>query len=316
MWFTALLFCQIDRLICLFDRYSVFLTVLSTGTLSYFYFEQNNGHPDRVRDILPLFRFWQINDYVGMIGVKMSYELDKATVTMSNALIRSGQNLSLAEKRLVSIALSKLDTKGGPGRYGMGFEITCKITAEEYAELAQCDTSIAYRDLKRASKSLHKQIIEFYEPDHKRKGKPLLIRTTINWIGYSQYHLKEGWAELTWNHKLVPHLLGLKREFTTYQLSQAAALRSVYSHRLLELLMMFEATGWAKFNLEDFCKAMDATPKQRADFANVRRRIIEPAIKELQEKDGWKIEWVAEKTGRKVTGLNFTFERDKQDKLF
>lgn len=246
----------------------------------------------------------------------MGYELDKATVTMSNALVRSGQSLSLAEKRLVSIALSKLDIKGGPGRYGMGFEITCKITAEEYAELAQCDTSIAYRDLKRASKSLHKQTIEFYEPDHKRKGKPLLIRTTMNWIGYSQYHLKEGWAELTWNHKLVPHLLGLKREFTTYRLNQAAALRSVYSHRLLELLMMFENTGWAKFSLDDFCKAMDATPKQKADFANVRRRIIEPAIKELQEKDGWKIEWTAEKAGRKVTGLLFFFNRDTQRGLF
>ena len=36
----------------------------------------------------------------------MSYELDKAVVTMSNALVRSGQSLSLAEKRLVALAIS------------------------------------------------------------------------------------------------------------------------------------------------------------------------------------------------------------------
>ena len=67
------LFCQIDRLICLFDRYPVFLTVLSTTTLSYFYFKQNNEHPDRVCVILSLFLFWQINGHVGTIGGK--YEL-------------------------------------------------------------------------------------------------------------------------------------------------------------------------------------------------------------------------------------------------
>ena len=86
-----------------------------------------------------------------------------------------------------------------------------------------------------------------------------------------------------------------------------AALRSVYSHRLLELLMMFECTGWAKFSLDDFCQSMQATPTQKKDFANIRRKIIEPAIKELCEKDGWKIEYETIKAGRKVTGLHFYF---------
>lgn len=246
----------------------------------------------------------------------MSYELDKAVVTMSNALVRAGHGLSLAEKRLVAIAISKLDTKGGPGRYGLGFEIDCKITAEEYAELAQCAMQVAYRDLNSASKRLRKSGIEFYEPDHKRKGGPLVIRVNMNWVTTTKYHTKEGWVELTWNHKLVPHLLGLKREFTTYKLNQSAALRSVYSHRLLELLMMFEGSGWANFSLDDFCQSMQATPTQKKDFANIRRKIIEPAIKELEQKDGWKIEYTTTKAGRKVTGLRFDFERDKQEKLF
>ena len=138
----------------------------------------------------------------------------------------------------------------------------------------------------------------------------------MSWVTTTKYHTKQGWVELTWNHKLVPHLLGLKREFTSYKLNQMAALRSVYSHRLLELLMMFECTGWAKFSLDDFCQSMQATPTQKKDFANIRRKIIEPAIKELCEKDGWKIEYETIKAGRKVTGLHFTFERDKQENLF
>lgn len=246
----------------------------------------------------------------------MEYELSKATVTMSNGLVRAGQDLTLSEKRLLAIAISKLDSKPGASRYGMGFDVTSKVTAEEYAELAQCDIAIAYRDLRGASKRLAKRTIEFYEPDHKRKGNPLLVRVNMNWVGSARYHLKEGWVELKWWHELMPHLTALRSHFTSYKLQQATALRSVYSWRLLELLTMFEATGWANFSLEDFCKSMDATPNQKKNFAKIRTQIIEPAIKELQEKDGWKIEWTPLKAGRKVTGLNFTFERDKQEKLF
>ena len=200
----------------------------------------------------------------------MEYEIDKAVVTMSNALVRAGHSLTLSEKRLVAIAISKLDTKGGPGRYGLGFEIDCKITAEEYAELAQCEMQTAYRDLNNASRRLRKSGIEFFEPDNKRKGAPLVVRVNMSWVTTTKYHTKQGWVELTWNHKLVPHLLGLKREFTSYKLNQMAALRSVYSHRLLELLMMFECTGWAKFSLMTFvnqCKQRQLKRKTLRIFA-------------------------------------------------
>ena len=105
----------------------------------------------------------------------MEYEIDKAVVTMSNALVRAGHSLTLSEKRLVAIAISKLDTKGGPGRYGLGFEIDCKITAEEYAELAQCEMQTAYRDLNNASRRLRKSGIEFLSQITSEKALRLLF---------------------------------------------------------------------------------------------------------------------------------------------
>ena len=36
------------------------------------------------------------------------------------------------------------------------------------------------------------------------------------------------------------------------------------------------------------------------NFQLLRKRIIEPAVKELTEKDGWLIEWEAVKSGRRV----------------
>ena len=61
---------------------------------------------------------------------------------------------------------------------------------------------------------------------------------------------------------------------------------------------------------------MDATEKQRADFNNIKRRMIEPAVKELTEKDGWLIQWEAVKAGRKVKAIRFNFMRNPQGSLF
>ena len=234
-------------------------------------------------------------------------------VTMSNALTRAGHGLTLAEKRIVAAAVSKLDSRKAlpPGEVPR-----TKLTAMEYAETFGVDMNTAYDQLQAAAKQLYKRSITFYEPAHKRSGKPLPpTMVQMRWVGSVKYHQGEGWVELAWWPDLIRHLLGLKAQFTTYQLQQASALRSGYSWKLLELLTRFQSTGTAEYTIEDFCASMDATAKQAANFAKVRTKIIEPAVKELQEKDGWLIQWLPIKAGRKVKAVRFTFMRDPQGRL-
>ena len=234
-------------------------------------------------------------------------------VTMTNALTRAGHGLTLAEKRLVMAAVSKLDSRRvlKPGEVP-----TTRITAAEYAEIAECSMPTAYEALQDASKQLYQRSITFYEPAHKRGRKALEpTRVTMRWVGQVHYQKGEGWVELYWWPKLLPHLTGIQKQFTTYQLQQASALRSVYSWRLLELLTRFKSSGVAEYSVEDFAASMDATEKQRADFNNIKRRMIEPAVKELTEKDGWLIQWEAVKAGRKVKAVRFNFMRNPQKSL-
>lgn len=233
-------------------------------------------------------------------------------VTMSNALTRAGHGLTLAEKRIVAVAISKLDSRRAlpPGEVPR-----TKITAAEYAEAFGVDLDTAYDQLQAAAKQLYNRSITFYEPAHKRNGKPLPpTRVKMRWVGSVKYQDGEGWVELAWWPELMRHLTGLYRQFTSYKLQQATALRSVYSWRLLELLMRFESTGWAEYTIEDFKASMDAPPSL-SDFGQVKRRIIDPAVKELTEKDGWMIQWQPIKAGRKVKALRFTFMRDPQAQL-
>jgi plasmid replication initiation protein len=253
----------------------------------------------------------------------LGYEIDSQEraagerwVTMSNALTRAGHSLSLAEKRVVMLAVSKLDSMKimRPGEVLP----SVKITALEYAETYGLDpaSGVAYEALKDAAKNLFERKLTFFEPAYKRNGKPLKpIRTDMRWVGRCQYHEGEGWVQLAWWPELVPSLVGLRKQFTTYQLQQASALRSAYSWRLLELLTRFKSSGVAEYTIEDFATSMDATEKQRENFAAIRRKIIEPAVKELTEKDGWLIQWEPIKAGRKVKAVRFTFQRNPQGLL-
>lgn len=231
-------------------------------------------------------------------------------VTMSNALTRAGHGLTLAEKRIVASAISKLDS------YHTQRDVPrTKITADEYAQTFNVDLNTAYDQLQEAAKMLYSRSITFYEPAYRRSGKPLApTKVQMRWVGSVKYQKGEGWVELAWWPDLMRHILGLRKQFTTYQLQQASALRSTYSWKLLEILMRFESTGWAEYTIEDFCASMDAPPSL-SDFGQVRRRIIDPAVKELTEKNGWIIEWQQIKAGRKVKALRFTFMRNPQKML-
>lgn len=226
-------------------------------------------------------------------------------ITMSNALTRAGHGLTLAEKRIVFIAISKMDSRK-PLPLNAPLYVS-RITAAEYAELAECEMQTAYEALKDATKTLYSRSISFFEPAYKRKGSGL-VKVQMRWVGEVKYYAGEGWVELYWWSNLLPHLTGLRKQFTSYQLKQASALRSSYSWKLMELLIRFESTGWAEYDIDDFCVSMDATDKQRSNFNNIKRRIIEPAVKELHEKCEWSIHWQPIKAGRKVKGLRFDFK--------
>jgi plasmid replication initiation protein len=237
---------------------------------------------------------------------------------MSNALTRAGHGLSLSEKRIVGSAIAKLDSRSAvPPAGGV---VRTKLTAAEFAETFDIDLDTAYRQLKSAAKHLYERSITFYEPASRRKGKAIEpTMTTMRWVGSVKYHKGEGWVELYWWPQLMTHLVGLKKHFTSIQLKQTTALRSAYSWRLLELLMRFDdkkkEDGVAEYTLEDFEASMGPPPSIKGNFGQLRRRVIDPAVKELNGKDGWAITWEAVKRGRVVKAVRFSFRRDPQQRL-
>lgn len=238
--------------------------------------------------------------------------------TMSNALVNASQSLSLPEKQIIMLAISKLDSRKAmqPGQLP-----TARLTALELSETFGVDQSLAYKALKDAVNQLYERSITFREQAYSRKktgNPPDFVNHSVRWLSSkSSYAAGQGWCNITFTQEVMPHLTALKARFTSYRIKQAVGLRSLYSWRLMEKLNSFGRDGGqAVIEIGDFCHAMEASPKQRDDFAAIRRKMIEPAVAELEAKDGWQIKWKPNKTGRKVTSLSFSWKRNPQPDLF
>ncbi len=229
--------------------------------------------------------------------------LGDKNVNMSNALARACHSLSLAEKRIIAASIAQTDSI--PAKklvLGVNQGWKVKLEAMDYAQLFELDADTAYNQLQEATKTLFTRYIRTMEDT--KKG---LKERRFHWISGMVYHHGEGWAELNFTPEVAPHLLALRSKFVTYKLKQAAALRSAYSWRLFECLQSWRNTGLWVVGIEEFAHAMDVPEMYRTDFAQLRRRVIEPAVAELILKGGLLIEWKTRKAGRKVTGLEFKF---------
>ena len=183
------------------------------------------------------------------------------------------------------------------------------MTAGEYAEAFDVEMNTAYEHLQFAGKKLADRMLTYYSDEKKESIN------WMRWVGRAKYHNNEGWIELHWWHELLPHLFRLRSQFTSYKLAQASALRSVYSWRLLELLSQHageDSEGKLRIGWYELTAALQVPPSCQSRFNNFKRRILLPALAELRDKDGWVISWEPLRTGRKLTGMYFDFERNPQ----
>lgn len=227
-------------------------------------------------------------------------------VSMANELIKAAHNLTLMEKRVLMLAISKIDSKAKPNVNSL-----VKLTIDEFVTEFGINKDSAYRDIKNAVKGVRRRYVRFFSVDTDGQS----LEHDIDWTTRANYKDTEGWIEVSINGDLNPYLYELKSHFTTYKLSRASALRSIYSWRLFELLMQFKGTGVLNISVVEFNKALEVAESYIKDFSMLRMRVIEPAVKEIREKDGLLVEWEAIKAGRKVKALKFTFPTEQPLKL-
>ena len=101
-----------------------------------------------------------------------------------------------------------------------------------------------------------------------------------------------------------------RSKFTYFSLMEFVSLKTMYSKRLFIMLKQFRTTGYRRISVEAFREFMGADDKTYDDYAQLKRRVLLPAVNELVEKNyikGLQVEEIKGNSGKKVEGLLFRF---------
>ena len=243
------------------------------------------------------------------LTAKPGSQMDLAgrNVTMANVIVRSAFNLNLSEMRLLSAALANTDATDTRALTTESFW-TVKLSAIDYAKTFKVSLDTAYEQMEKAADRLLRHLV--VRPHPTRKG----VTLKHQWLSRGEYEKGRGTVTLTWHEDIRPFVLGLRKEFTTYRLNQASAFRSVYTWYLWNTLKSWQGIGRWSPSLEEFAVCMSAE-SYLGNFKEMRRRVLEPAVKELREKNNMEIVWEQVTEGRKTVGLRFHFQHAKQGAL-
>lgn len=215
-------------------------------------------------------------------------------ITKHNALVEASYRLSLEEQRLILACIAQInptDTTGIPR--------TITVSAKSYAAIYGLDVNNTYTQLKDATDGLYKRDIKIKNHKNQTLGR-------TRWVQSVFYNKSEGSVTLNFSDYVRPYLGQLNGLFKSYQLNNVASLKSTYSIRLYELLNQWKDTGKRFITLDDFHQTLK-TGDIYDRYTDLRRCVIEPAIKELNKKTNFTVLYYPKKKGRKVVSLEFCF---------
>ena len=232
--------------------------------------------------------------------------MKKDLVVKTNRLNQAFQVLTLAELHIVQLAIVDARETGT----GLSTDTPLRIDARRYAEVFNTTRQNAYQRMKEAEDTLFNRRFSFYDEDGK------LVKS--RWIQQVRYIDDEGAIELVFTLAVVQGISridGVKEFFTQYLLSQTARLNSVYSARLYELLIQWRSTGKVPIiDLGDFREQLGIGINEYQRMHHFKARVLEPAIKEINEKTDIKAEYEQHKKGRVISGFSFKFKKKSQPK--
>lgn len=220
----------------------------------------------------------------------------KPVVKKSNALINASYTISLAEQRLILLAI--VNANGELEKMG---ELT--VRAQDYADQWGVSLSTAYESLRDAAEQLFERRFTFQEET--TKG----LKTTVSrWVSHVAYVEGAASVDLAFAPHVQPLLCDLREKFTHYALEQVANLSSVHAVRLYELLIAWRSTGQTPvIEVAELRQRLGIESKEYARMTDFKRRVLDFAITQINEHTDITATYKQHKRGRLITGFSLSF---------
>lgn len=237
-------------------------------------------------------------------------------VIKSNTLVSASYHLNLSEIRLLDIALAALSEYEEEEKYLTTAPDFIEIRADEYAQLYGVTVEQAYTALREASEQLFSR---YFRYQVKADGYPSFTEERkARWVGEIGYRKGEGVVTLSFTKALVKLAGQFKTggEFTRYHVEQKAPLTSIYAHRLYEMMMQWRKSQQVPYvSYQELRTRFEIGSKEYERMSNFKSRVLEPALKQINDLTDIKVSYIQEKKGRSIVGFTFKYKfKDKSKK--
>jgi plasmid replication initiation protein len=226
--------------------------------------------------------------------------MDKKNLTVykANEVVEAGYKLTLNEQRVVLACIAQVNSHNA-----LLTTDEFVLSAKDFATLFSVSEDRAYHALVEVAESLFNRYVVVNNPDPKRSK---VKRLKMRWLSSIEYLTDEGKISLCFSQKILPYLSELKGCFASYELKHIGNMTSIYAIRLYELLMQWKITGVREVQI-DWLKKQFEIEDLYPDMCDLKKRVIDPAIKDINTHSNLQVSWTQRKTGRRVTHFIFTF---------
>lgn len=226
-------------------------------------------------------------------------------VYKANQIIEASYRLSLNEHRVVLACIGLVNSKEA-----LLTTDEFELSAKDFALWFSVSEDRAYHALVEVAESLFNRYIVV---DNPYPDRPRVKRLKMRWISSIEYLSEEGKISLCFSQKILPFLSELKGRFTGYELQHISKMSSTYGIRLYELLMQWKTTGKREVEI-DWLKKQFQIEEGYERMFDLKKYVIEPAVKDINTHSNYQVSWTQRKTGRRVTHLTFEFSEKQPAK--
>lgn len=226
---------------------------------------------------------------------KQTYNIVKA-----NALIQKSRfDLSLSEQKIVLRLIQMVQPQDEVFK-----EYTIDI--QEFCDICGIDRESGknYLNIRNAIDKLSDKKFWLITDD---KG----TLSQCRWICKPRIKPHSGEITVRLDDDLIPYLLNLKQNFTTYSFYNILAMKSKYSPRLYELLKSEQYKRCFKYDLSDLKRLLNAERYEL--YGNFKQKVLDIALKEINETTDIYVEYEPIRTKKKYTAIRFTVRAKTTD---
>lgn len=218
-------------------------------------------------------------------------------VVQHNYLIEANYDLTLQEKRIIVWLASQVK----PDDVDFKDHV---IKISEFCKIAGLKSKNMHKEIEKTTLSLIERSLQIYSPLENK-----LLQVT--WLNSAEYLYNDGSVKLCFSPKLKPYLLELKNCFTRLSLENMMLFRSVYAIRLYELLKQYQKLGVREIRIDDLRKNLGIQHDEYRLYGHFKKKVIEIAKREINEKSDVQVDFLEIKGGRKVDSIQFSIKTQK-----